>query len=53
MRAWNGWIPVAGSMAILWIFSGVLAATSSMSMPPSVEAMIVIREVARSISMLM
>ncbi len=32
------------------IFSGVLCATSSMSMPPSVEQMKASREVARSIS---
>ena len=34
------------------IFSGVFAATSSMSMPPSVEAISVTREVARSTSRL-
>ena len=49
-RAWNGWKPVAGSIATLRIFSGCCAATSSISMPPSVEAMMVTREVARSIS---
>ena len=31
--------PVAGSTVRVTIFSGVSAATSSMSMPPSVEAM--------------
>ena len=30
--------PSNGSMATRWIFSGVFAATSSMSMPPSLEA---------------
>ncbi len=44
-------MPVAGSIATLRIFSGVRAATSSISMPPSVEAMTVMRLVARSISM--
>ena len=29
--------PVAGSMTMVWIFSGVSWATASMSMPPSVE----------------
>jgi len=38
------------SIATIRIFSGRVAATSSMSMPPSVEAMIVTRDVARSIS---
>ena len=41
---------MAGSIATLKIFSGVLWATSSISMPPSVEAMMVTREVARSSS---
>ena len=49
-RPWKGWNPIAGSIATLMIFSGVLAATSSMSTPPSVEAMRVSREAARSIS---
>ena len=46
----QGMKPIAGSIATLRILSGVLAATSSISMPPSLEAMIVIRLVARSIS---
>ena len=37
-------MPTAGSMVSLMIFSGVLAATSSMSMPPSVLAMTTGRE---------
>ena len=44
-RPWNGWKPIAGSIATLMIFSGVRAATSSISTPPSVEAMKVTREV--------
>ena len=40
--------PETGSIATLTIFSGCLAATSSISTPPSVEAMKVTREVARS-----
>ena len=40
-----------GSIATRMIFSGCLAATSSISMPPSVEAITVMREVRRSISM--
>src|SRR5882762_5599415 len=43
--------PVPGSMNALWIFSGVLAATSSMSMPPSLEAMSATRCVPRSTTM--
>jgi len=50
-RAWKPCIPVTGSIATRRIFSGCLAATSSISMPPSVEAMTVMREVLRSISM--
>ena len=37
--------PVAGSTEMVWIFSGVACATSSMSMPPSVEATKETREV--------
>ena len=37
-------MPTAGSMDSLMIFSGVLAATSSISMPPSVLAIITGRE---------
>ena len=36
---------MAGSIATLRIFSGCLAATSSISTPPSVEAMRVTRDV--------
>src|SRR5882762_2826178 len=43
--------PVPGSMNTLWIFSGVFAATSSMSMPPSLEAMSATRCVPRSTTM--
>ena len=39
MRAWNGLNPTAGWIAHLTIFSGVAAATCSMSMPPAAEAM--------------
>ena len=42
--------PAAGSTGCFRIFSGVLAATSSISIPPSVEAMIVTVRVARSIT---
>jgi hypothetical protein len=42
--------PVAGSIEKLTILSGVLCATSSMSMPPSVEATKATREVERSTS---
>ena len=40
--------PIAGSIASLRIFSGCFAATSSISMPPSVDAITVTRPVARS-----
>ena len=43
-------MPLAGSMATRMIFSGLCAATSSISMPPSVEAITVTRPVARSTS---
>jgi hypothetical protein len=39
------------SMNVLWIFSGVFAATSSMSMPPSLEAIRHTRCVPRSTTM--
>src|SRR5438132_7094442 len=39
LRAWNGRKPTAGSIVSLKICSGVLAATSSMSMPPAADAM--------------
>ena len=42
--------PATGSIATLMIFSGCFAATSSISTPPSVEAMKVTREVARSMT---
>jgi hypothetical protein len=41
--------PVAGSTKTLMIFSGVLCATSSMSMPPSEEAIIATFCEARSV----
>ena len=47
-RAMYGIMPVAGSTLIIRIFSGVLAATSSISMPPSVDAIRVTDLVARS-----
>ncbi|MNL55882.1 hypothetical protein D3C87_1793270 [compost metagenome] len=49
-RVWVGHTPVAGSIEKLWIFSGVAWATSSMSMPPSVEATTETIEVSRSTS---
>ena len=49
-RPWNGWKPMAGSIPTFRIFSGVRAATSSISTPPSAEAIRVTREVARSIT---
>ena len=39
LRAWNGTMPVPGSMCSRRIFSGSDAATSSMSMPPAALAM--------------
>ena len=39
LRAWKGDRPAAGSKASFRIASGVLAATSSISMPPAAEAM--------------
>ena len=49
-RPWNGWKPLAGSIATRMIFSGVRAATSSISTPPSVEAIRVTRAAPRSIT---
>ena len=49
-RAWKGDNPITGSIVSLKIFSGVLAATSSISVPPSSEAINVIRSVARSMT---
>ena len=49
-RPWKSDSPEAGSTLKLTIFSGVEAATSSMSMPPSVEATKLMREVPRSTS---
>ena len=43
--------PAAGSTNTLWILSGVFAATSSMSMPPSAEAISATRCVPRSTTM--
>jgi hypothetical protein len=42
--------PTDGSMATLWIFSGLLCATSSMSMPPSDEAISTTSGVTRSVT---
>ena len=42
--------PVSGSMYSVMIFSGVLCATSSMSMPPSDDAMKATFWVARSVT---
>ena len=47
-RACQPEIPEAGSTATFRIFSGWCSATSSISIPPSVEAMTVMREVSRS-----
>ena len=38
LRAWNAATPITGSIGSVMILSGVLAATSSISMPPSVLA---------------
>ena len=43
--------PLTGSTNTLWIFSGVCAATSSMSMPPSELAIRHTRCVVRSTTM--
>ncbi|CFN64089.1 Uncharacterised protein [Bordetella pertussis] len=43
--------PAAGSTKTFRIFSGLCAATSSMSMPPSLEAMTHTRCVPRSVTM--
>ena len=50
LRLCHGWKPSAGSMCCLMIFSGDFSATSSMSTPPSVLAMMSGREFARSSS---
>jgi hypothetical protein len=50
-RTWYGMSPTVGSTATERIFSGVRAATSSISMPPSVEAMIASDSLARSSTM--
>ena len=47
-RPWWGMTPVAGSIEIVWMRSGVSCATVSMSMPPSVDTTKDTREVARS-----
>jgi hypothetical protein len=49
-RPWKGWKPGHRIDRHLDDLLGVFAATSSISMPPSVEAMKVMREVARSIT---
>ena len=51
-RAWNPEIPDAGSTATRRIFSGCVSATCSISIPPSVDATIVTRDVSRSTSRL-
>ncbi len=51
LRAWNGCSPMPGSIASFRIRSGVFAATSSISMPPSADAMNVFLPVARSSTM--
>ena len=48
LAAWKRLEADAGSIASLRIFSGVLAATSSISMPPSVDAITATRAVPRS-----
>ena len=50
-RAWYGMRPIAGSMYSLRIFSGVRAATVSISIPPSVDAIMTTRDTARSMTM--
>ena len=50
-RAWNGMRPTAGSTHSFRIFSGVFAATVSISIPPSVEAITTTRETPRSTTM--
>ena len=47
LRAWNGIIPTAGSISSVKIKCGVSSATVSISIPPSVEYMIMLRPVAR------
>ena len=49
-RPWCGISPVAGSMVIVAIFSGLSWATFSISIPPSVEATTAMRPVSRSTS---
>ena len=39
LRAWNGWKPTSGSRCRRARRSGVVAATSSISMPPAVVSM--------------
>jgi len=51
LRAWKPSKPLSGAMGSLMIFSGVLAATSSMSMPPSLLAMSTGQPWARSTTM--
>ena len=46
--AWNGARPMTGSIYSLMIFSGVSAATFSISTPPSSEPIMTILAVARS-----
>ena len=51
LRAWNACNPTAGSMLSRRIFSGARAATSSISTPPSADAIIAGRPLARSTTM--
>ena len=50
-RAWHGRSPASGSTAALRIFSGLRAATSSISTPPSAEAINTGMPMARSTTM--
>ncbi len=50
-RAWNSQKPTAGSMVIRMTASGLLAARSSISIPPSREAITMTRSAARSTTM--
>ena len=48
LRAWKSCRPTRGSIHSLIIFSGLCSATSSISIPPSVLAMITLQALARS-----
>ena len=51
LRPWYGWSPSPGSTAILMILSGVVSATSSMSMPPASLTMTTGPRAAPSVTM--